>query len=299
MTGRPAPEHPGRLAFLGTPAMAVPFLQGLHDDGWPIDLVVSRPDARRRRNGDPEPSPVKALALDLGLPVTDDPAAVAGCGADLGIVVAFGRLLRPELLAEVPMVNVHFSLLPRWRGAAPVERAILAGDERTGVDLMVVEEGLDTGAVYARREIEIGDHEYASELAGRLVAEGVPLLLETLRSGLRDPAPQQGEATYADKIDPAELRIDWTRPTLDVHRVVRLERAWTTFRGKRLKVLAGHPLPGDLPPGVMDPALPVEVGTGQGTFRLDIVQPEGRAPVRAKEWVKGARIEPGERLGEG
>jgi len=266
--------------------------------GWPVELVVSRPDRRRRRNADPEPSPVKARALELGLPVADDPAAVVDSGADLGIVVAYGRLLRPELLAAVPMVNVHFSLLPRWRGAAPVERAILAGDERTGVDVMVVEEGLDTGGVYARRETEIGDHDTATELADRLVALGVPLLVDTLRAGLRDPQPQEGEPTYADKIDPAELRIDWTRPTLDVHRLVRLERAWTTFRGKRLKVLAGHPLPGDLAPGVMDPALPVEVGTGQGTFRLDIVQPEGKAAMRAKEWAAGARIEPGERLGD-
>ncbi len=278
--------------------MAVPFLRALHGAEWPIELVVSRPDRRRRRNADPEPSPVKAAALELGLPVTDDPSDVAASGADLGVVVAFGRLLKPDLLAQVPMVNVHFSHLPRWRGAAPVERAILAGDETTGVDVMVVEEGLDTGGLYARHQTEIGDHETASELADRLVALGVPLLLDSLKAGLKDPQPQEGEATYADKIDPSELRIDWTRPTLEIHRLVRLERAWTTFRGKRLKVLAGHPLPGDLEPGVMDLELPVEVGTGQGTFRLDQVQPEGKAPMKAKEWASGARIEPGDRLGE-
>lgn len=277
--------------------MSVPFLRGLHDAGWPIDLVVSRPDRRRRRNADPEPSPVKAVALELGLPVSDDPADVATCGADLGVVVAFGRIIRPELLAQVPMVNVHFSLLPRWRGAAPVERAILAGDETTGVDVMVVEEGLDTGGVYARAVTEIGGHETASLLADRLVELGVPLLLDTLEAGLRDPRPQEGEPTYAEKIDPDELRIDWAKPTLEVHRLVRLERAWTTFRGRRLKVLHGHPLPGDLPPGVMDTELPVEVGTGQGTFRLDEVQPEGRPPMSAAAWATGARIEPGERLG--
>lgn len=134
---------------------------------------------------------MKAGALELGLPVSDDPAAVAGCGADLGVVVAYGRIIRPELLAAVPMINVHFSLLPRWRGAAPVERAILAGDERTGVDVMVVEEGLDTGAVYTRAETDISDHDTASELAERLVALGVPLLVDTLRDGLRDPAPRR------------------------------------------------------------------------------------------------------------
>ena len=226
--------------------MAVPFLRGLHGAEWPIDLVVSRPDTRRRRNADPEPSPVKAAALDLGLPVSDDPADVATSGADLAIVVAYGRIIKPDLLAQVPMVNVHFSRLPRWRGAAPVERAILAGDETTGVDVMVVEEGLDTGPVYARHQTEIGDHETAGELAQRLVGIGVPLLLDTLKAGLRDPTPQVGEPTYADKIDPAELRIDWRRSTIEIHRLVRLERAWTTFRGRRLKVLAGHPLPGSL-----------------------------------------------------
>jgi methionyl-tRNA formyltransferase len=278
--------------------MAVPFLRGLHGSEWPIDLVVSRPDRRRRRNADPEPSPVKALALDLGLPTSDDPADLVDAGVDLAVVVAYGRIIKPDVLEHVPMVNVHFSHLPRWRGAAPVERAILAGDETTGVDLMVVEEGLDTGGLYARHQTDIGDHETASELAARLVGLGVPLLLDALRMGLRDPQPQEGEPTYAEKIDPAELRIDWNRPTLEIHRLVRIEKAWTTFRGKRLKVLAGHPLPGDLPPGAMDLGLPVEVGTGQGTFRLDIVQPEGKAPMKAKEWAQGARIEPGEWLGD-
>jgi methionyl-tRNA formyltransferase len=278
--------------------MSVPFLRALHGAEYPIDLVVSRPDTRRRRNADPEPSPVKALALELGLPTSDDPADVADCGADLAIVVAYGRIIKPDLLARVPMVNVHFSHLPRWRGAAPVERAILAGDETTGVDIMVVEEGLDTGPLYSRHVTDIGDHETASELADRLVALGTILLLDTLKAGLKDPQPQEGEPTYAEKIDPAELRIDWAQGTIDIHRLVRLERAWTTFRGKRLKVLAGHPLPGDLAVGAMDLELPVEVGTGQGTFRLNVVQPEGKGPMKAAEWAKGARIEAGERLGD-
>ena len=278
--------------------MAVPFLRALHGAEWPIDLVVSRPDKRRRRNAEPEPSPVKAAALELGLRVTDDLDELAEADVDLAVVVAYGRIIPADLLARVPMINVHFSRLPRWRGAAPVERAILAGDETTGVDIMVVEEGLDTGGLYARHQTPIDDHETASALASRLVDLGTLLLLDTLKAGLRDPRPQEGEPTYAEKIDPAELRIDWTRSTLDVHRLVRLERAWTTFRGKRLKVLHGHPLPGDLPPGVMDLDLPVEVGTGQGTFRLDEVQPEGKAAMKAKDWAQGARIEPGERLGE-
>jgi methionyl-tRNA formyltransferase len=241
---------------------------------------------------------VKAAALELGLPVSEDPADLIGSGADLGVVVAYGRLIKPEVLAVVPMVNVHFSLLPRWRGAAPVERAILAGDECTGVDLMVVEEGLDTGGIYRRVKVEIGDHETATELVDRLAATGVPLLLAALDDGLGEPEPQEGEATYADKIDPAELRIDWTRPALEIHRLIRLGSAWTTVRGKRLRVVWGHPLPGSLEPGVMALDLPIEVGTGQGTIRLDIVQPEGREAMGAEEWARGARIEAGQRLGE-
>ena len=147
MTLPAAPRHPGRLVFLGTPDASVVPLRALADAGHHIALVVSQPDRRRGRGRQTSPSPVKAAALELGLPVTDDVDDALAVGADLGVVVAFGRLIRPHVLAALPMVNIHFSLLPRWRGAAPVERAILAGDARTGVDLMGVEEGLDTGAV--------------------------------------------------------------------------------------------------------------------------------------------------------
>jgi methionyl-tRNA formyltransferase len=238
---------------------------------------------------------VKAAALELGLPVIEDPADLIGSAVDLGVVVAYGRLIKPDVLAAVPMVNVHFSLLPRWRGAAPVERAILAGDRRTGVDLMEVEEGLDTGGVYRRAELAIGSRESRSELVGRLVEAGVPLLTTALAEGLGQPAPQEGEPTYADKLDPAELHIDWSRPAEEVDRLVRLEEAWTTFRGQRLKVLRGEPTEGQaLPPGTLDR---VEVGTGDGRFTLERVQPAGKGPQAAADWARGARIEPGERLG--
>jgi methionyl-tRNA formyltransferase len=152
----PAPAHPRRLVYLGTPDFAVQPLRALVEAGFDVALVVSRADARRGRGGRTMPSPVKAAALELGLPVSDRVDDVLATGADLGVVVAFGRIIRPHVLAALPMVNIHFSLLPRWRGAAPVERAILAGDERTGVDLMVVEEGLDTGGIYDRAEVVIG-----------------------------------------------------------------------------------------------------------------------------------------------
>ena len=227
-----------RIAYLGTPEMAVPPLRALHEAGHEVALVVSRADARRGRGSGTAPSPVKAAALELGIPVTDvvDDVLALDPPAELGVVVAFGRIIKPHVLAALPMVNVHFSLLPRWRGAAPVERAILAGDEVTGVCVMDVEESLDTGAVHASVEVPIGPDETADELRARLVEAGTDLLLATLADELGDPAPQVGEPVYAAKIDPAELEIDWSRPAVEVHRLVRVGGAWTTHQGKRLKV---------------------------------------------------------------
>jgi methionyl-tRNA formyltransferase len=277
----PAPARPRRLVFLGTPDFAVPPLRALVDAGFDVALVVSRADARRGRGGRVTPSPVKAAALELGLPVSDRVDDVLDVGADLGAVVAFGRIIRPHVLAELPMVNIHFSLLPRWRGAAPVERAVLAGDEVTGVDLMVVEEGLDTGGVYARAEVPIDADETVDELRARLTEAGTRLLVDSLRTGLGPPVPQEGEATYAHKIDPAELRIDWSRPAVEIHRLVRVGGAWTPFRGKRLKVWRTS-LAGD---GVLAP-------TGQGVIGLQVVQPEGKSQMPAEAWANGARWDP-------
>ncbi len=229
-----------RLVFLGTPEAAVAPLQALQADGFDIALVVTRADARRGRGSGLSPSPVKAAALELGLPVSHRVDDVLDVGADLGVVVAFGRLVKPHVLDVVPMVNLHFSLLPRWRGAAPVERAILAGDAWTGVCLMDVEEGLDTGGVRAEAELEIGRDETADELRARLVEAGTGLLRHALRTGLYPATPQMGEPTYAAKIEPDELRLDWTRPAVELHRVVRVGGAFTTFRGKRLKVWRSH-----------------------------------------------------------
>ncbi|HWD09386.1 MAG TPA: methionyl-tRNA formyltransferase, partial [Actinomycetota bacterium] len=148
--------RPGRLAFLGTPDVASLALSGLVGAGFEVACVVTRADKRRGRGTAPEPSPVKARATELGLPVTEGVFDVVGAGVDLGVVVAYGQLIRRPVLEAVPMVNVHFSLLPRWRGAAPVERAILAGDAETGVCLMAVEEGLDTGGVYGKVTTPIG-----------------------------------------------------------------------------------------------------------------------------------------------
>ncbi len=231
-----APAHPRRLAYLGTPEMAVAPLRALHAAGHDIGLVVSRPDKRRGRGGDLQPSPVKAAALELGLPVTDDLHAVLDADVDLGVVVAYGRIIPPAVLERLPMVNLHFSRLPRWRGAAPVERAILAGDTQTGVDLMVVEEGLDTGGIYAETVVDIGPDETADELRRRLVDAGAHLLVRCLADGLGQPRPQIGETVYAEKFTAGDFQIDWQADVGAVHRLIRIGGAWTTFRGKRLKI---------------------------------------------------------------
>jgi methionyl-tRNA formyltransferase len=239
---------------------------------------------------------VKSVALDLGLAVTDRVDDVLEAGAELGVVVAYGRLIRPHVLAVLPMVNLHFSLLPRWRGAAPVERAILAGDQVTGVCLMALEEGLDTGPVYACEERAIGDDETLEEVRAALTETGSRMLVELLASGLPEPRAQEGEPTYAAKLEPEEHHLDWSRPAVELHRVVRLGQAWTTFRGRRLRVLRARMATGDgLAPGELD-AGTLRVGTGEGTVELVEVQPEGKGPQAAGAWRNGARLQAGERF---
>ncbi|MBI2705331.1 MAG: methionyl-tRNA formyltransferase [Actinobacteria bacterium] len=295
----PAPAHPRRLVYFGTPAMAVPTLRALVAADYDVALAVTRADKKRGRGGALRPSPVKAAALDLGIPVTTDIDAALGVGADAAIVVAFGRIFAPHVLDALPMLNMHFSLLPRWRGAAPVERAILAGDAATGVDIMVVDEALDEGAVYASEALTIGPDETADELRRRLVDAGTQLLLRLLENGIPEPVPQRGEPTYADKIDPSELELDWTKPALDLHRLVRIGGAWTTIHGQRLKIWRARldPATSDLAPGELE-AKTLLAGTGGGgALALIEVQPEGRGRQDAKAWRNGAHLVPGDRLG--
>jgi methionyl-tRNA formyltransferase len=273
----PVPAQPRRLVLLGTPAMAVPPLRALVAAGFDVALVVTRADKRRGRRAEPSPSPVKEAALELGLPVTHRVDDALSAGADLGVVVAYGALIKPHALAELPMVNLHFSLLPRWRGAAPVERAILAGDDETGVCVMQLEEGLDTGPIYACQRVPIGPTATAADLRAALVEVGTTLLVDTLRRGLDAPTSQEGEPVYAAKIEPDDLRLDWSRPAEELARVVRVGGAWTTFRGKRLKIL--------------------EAGVADGQLVPKVVQPEGKAPMTAAAWRNGARPGPGETFG--
>jgi len=237
------------------------------------------------------PSPVKAAALDLGLPVSHSVDDVLQVDADMGVVVAFGQLIKPHVLETMPMVNMHFSLLPRWRGAAPVERALLAGDTETGVCLMQLEETLDTGPVYSRLVVAIGPTTTADELRRELVEVGTRLLIDELTKGLSSPVPQDGEPTYAAKLRPEELRIDWNRPPDEIDRLVRLGGAWTTLHGKRLKIAAAE---------LCDPAAPPshELHEGRvGGLRLTQVQPEGKAVMPFADFARGARLTAVEPLG--
>ena len=214
--------------------------------------------------------------------------------ADLGVVVAFGQIIKPHVLNRLAMVNVHFSLLPRWRGAAPVERAILAGDQTTGVCLMEVAEGLDTGRVYRRVEMPIAPDITAAALRAELVDIAVPMLVDALNEGLGVPEPQQGEPVYAAKITRDELRLDWGQSAESLYRQVRVGGAWTTWRGKTLKVWVAQPVEGSQPPGELDGVL---AGTGRGLLELVGVQAEGKSRQAAEDWLRGARPTPGDRLG--
>lgn len=290
-----------RLVYLGTPEIAVRPLQALHDSGHDIALVVTRSDRRRGRGAAMSPSPVKARALELGLRVShvvDDALSVR---AELGVVVAFGALIKSHVLAELPMLNMHFSLLPRWRGAAPVERALLAGDAETGVCIMKLDETLDTGAVYARLVVPINDSHTAADLRGVLVDAGTELLTDVIEGPLPEPEPQTGEPTYASKFQPEDWKLDWSAPASEVSRWVRAGPAFTTFRAKRLRVL--HAEVGGTPTDVPVPGALAEdgdsVGTGSGTLRLLRVQPAGRGPMSWREFANGAQPRPGESFGEG
>ena len=282
-------------------------LEALCRAGHDVALVVTRAPKRRGRRQAPTPSPVAAAAAALGMTVSSDLTEALHAEADLGVVVAYGERIPDEVLERRRTVNLHFSLLPRWRGAAPVERAVLAGDTETGVCLMEVVSEIDAGAVYRRRSTAIRPNESADELRSRLVEMGIRLLLDALSEGFGEPVAQSGEVTWADKISPSELRIDWSEPAEHVLRVVRVGGAWTTLRDRRLRVVEAEPAPNPattdaagtilLMPGSGGSAA-ARVVTGRGAVELVTVQSEGRAAVSARDWINGARLTGGERFDE-
>lgn len=293
-----------RIVYFGTPEVAVTPLQALHASGVRVELVITRPDTRRGRGSDVSPSPVKHAALELGIPVSHDlgdAAALAGDDNLLGIVIAYGRLLPMSLLSVVPMVNVHFSLLPRWRGAAPVERAILAGDSETGVCIMRVAEALDAGEVYRRAVVEIQTDESVDTLRDRLCAVSIPLLLDVVSNGAGVGEPQVGDASYASKITAHDMAFDWTSSAEHLVRITRVGVGHTLFRGKRLNIRSARiaeraklEVPGQFVESASDGVI---VAAGQGAICLQTVQSEGKPVLDALSWSRGARLQPGELFG--
>jgi len=294
-----------RIVYCGTPDDAVLPLRALHEAGHDVALVVTQPDRRRGRGSAVAPSPVKAAAQELGLEVRTPVRAreltdeIAALGADLGVVVAFGQLLPRALLdaTRLGFVNLHFSLLPRWRGAAPVERAVLAGDEETGVCVMQLDEGLDTGPVYDCVRTRIADDESAGDLRARLVALGTPLLVDVVGTiEERTPTPQSGEPTSADKLSVEEFRLDPARSAAELARLVRAGNprpgAWGRVDGRRLKVLRAHVEEGRdhaERPGLVDEQ--ARLHTSAGLLVLDEVQPEGKGVMPGTAWRAGVRVE--------
>ncbi|MEM9551164.1 MAG: methionyl-tRNA formyltransferase [Pseudomonadota bacterium] len=294
-----------RLVFMGTPAFSVPALEALIAAGHEVAAVYCQPPRRSGRGKKERPTPVQARAEDLGLLVRHpvslrDPeaqAAFADLRADVAVVVAYGLILPREVL-DAPRqgcLNIHASLLPRWRGAAPIHRAIMAGDTETGICIMQMEAGLDTGPVLLRRAVAIGAQETTSLLHDRLSELGATAIVDAL-AGLDEIEPEpQSEAgvTYADKIDKAEARIDWTRPAVNIDRQIRglsqFPGAWTEHDGARLKLLGSEVVAQSGPPGTVIAPDPV-VACGTGAVRLTRLQRAGKGPQEASEFLRGAPL---------
>lgn len=309
-----------RIAFAGTPEFAVPALRALLGSGHPIVGVLTRPDRPRGRGRQIAPSPVKAAALDAGLPLSQpetlanpqDRAALEAWRPDLLVVVAYGLILLPGVLALPPLgcLNIHASLLPRWRGAAPIQRSILAGDAETGISIMQMGPGLDTGPVLLQRRIPIDRSATSGTLHERLATLGAEGLLEALReidAGTAHPRPQPTEGvTYAAKISKSEALIDWRADAHVIERQIRAFNPWpyaeTRLGGEPLRVLRAQ-----IEESAADSAQPgticairreaVLVRCGRGWLALTELQRPGRKPLPASEFVKAVRLVPGQRLG--
>jgi len=308
-----------RLVLAGTPEVAIPSLEALAGSAHDVVAVVTRPDAPAGRGRTLVPSPVRVRAEQLGMPVLTpasprDPAFQAelrGLAPDACPVVAYGALI-PRSALDIPRlgwVNLHFSLLPAWRGAAPVQHTVMAGDDVTGASTFVIEVGLDTGPVLGTMTETVQPRDTSGDLLARLAVAGAGLLVATmdgLESGTLVARPQPAEGvSLAPKITVDDARVDWSLPAHVVDRRVRGctpdPGAWTTFRGERVKIQLVEPLaaalagaPGTLVVSKRD----VVVATGSGAVRLTVVQAQGKKPMVAADWARGIRILEGERFGD-
>ncbi len=298
-----------RLAFAGTPEVALASLEALLASRHDVVAVISRPDAPAGRGRTLRPSPVKELALQHGLELLtpqhpreeDFQQRLRELELDACPTVAYGALI-PEPALQIPRigwVNLHFSLLPAWRGAAPVQHAVLAGDEVTGATTFLIEKGLDTGPFFGMLTEQIRPTDTSGDLLGRLATAGAGLLvatLDALEDGEIHAVPQPAEGvSHAPKITVHDARVDWTAPALRVDRLIRActpaPGPWTTFRDRRVKLGPVTLTDIRLPPGVLDGDL---VGTATDAVRLGTVRPEGKADMAATNWLRGLRPTPGE-----
>jgi methionyl-tRNA formyltransferase len=300
-----------RLAFMGSPDFAVPALRALHAAGHEIVAVYCQPPRPAGRGQAVRPCPVHAAAEALGLPVRTparlrkdeaEHEAFRALNLDAAIVAAYGLIL-PQAMLDAPRrgcLNIHASLLPRWRGAAPIQAAILAGDQETGITLMQMDAGLDTGAMLLRESLPITRTTTATQLHDALAEIGARLALRALAENPpATPQPEEG-ATYAPKLTRDDGRLDWTHPAAALDRQVRALNPWpgtfTTLAGETLKILAATPEPGTgLPGTTLDDAL--LVATGEGALRLTRIQAPGRAAMPAEAFLRGRPIPPGTKLG--
>jgi methionyl-tRNA formyltransferase len=288
-----------KVVFMGTPAFSVPILNAIaaqHD----IVAVYCQPPRPAGRGKADRPSPVQARAEELGLPVrhpatlkdTQTQAEFVALGADVAVVVAYGLIL-PQAVLDAPRLgclNIHASLLPRWRGAAPIHRAIMAGDTQTGVCIMQMEAGLDTGPVLLREATPIGPEETTQDLHDRLSGMGARLICDALTRLPLPGVPQPDEGvTYATKIDKAEARIDWTRPAVEVDRLIRalspFPGAWADAAGERIKFLRSRLAPGSGVPGQVLDGLTIACGTG--AVEITLAQREGKRPMTPDDFLRG------------
>jgi methionyl-tRNA formyltransferase len=300
-----------RVIFMGTPEFSVPVLEALVAAGHEIACVYCQPPRPAGRGKKDRPTPVHARALDLGLEVRHPvslkgeaaQAEFAALEADVAVVVAYGLIL-PQAVLDAPKfgcLNIHASLLPRWRGAAPIHRAIMAGDAETGVCIMQMEAGLDTGPVLLREAVEIGAEEVTAGLHDRLSELGARLIVEALERlpELKPEVQPEEGVTYASKIDKGEARVDWSRPAEEVDRLIRglspFPGAFVEVEGERLKLLASRIGDGQGRPGeVLDDAL--TVACGQGAVQLLRLQRAGKGAQDAEEFLRGRPLLKGSQL---
>lgn len=300
-----------RIIFMGTPAFSVPVLDALVAAGHEIVAVYCQPPRPAGRGKKDRPSPVQARAEELGLPVRyptslKTPEALGefeALNADVAVVVAYGLIL-PQAILDAPLhgcLNIHASLLPRWRGAAPIHRAIMAGDVETGVCIMQMEAGLDTGPVLVRLMTGIYPQDTTDTLSERLSAIGADLIVDALaRLPRLDPQKQdEAGASYAAKIDKAEARVDWTRPAAEVDRMIRglsaFPGAWCDINGARVKLLLSEPAEGEGAPGqALDDAL--TIACGSGAVRLTRLQRAGKGAQDSDVFLRGWPVAAGTQL---